>query len=99
MYPTPTVQDGKNMAGDAQWRKNTLPLNVAVHARSVDTNSTMTCLENMDAPTVTEKGLSLNPTWVSVMMGYPEDWLDIGTATGSAASPESAEKSPIEPPS
>jgi hypothetical protein len=42
---------------------------------------------------------SLNPAWVSVMMGYPEDWLDIGTETGNAESPVLPLESPNAPPS
>jgi hypothetical protein len=40
---------------------------------------------------------SLNPAWVSVMMGYPQDWLDIGTETGNEELPASAEKSLTDP--
>jgi hypothetical protein len=41
---------------------------------------------------------SLNPSWVSVMMGYPEDWLDIGTETGNVAFPVSLLESNNAPP-
>lgn len=42
---------------------------------------------------------SLNSAWVEIVMGYPPGWTDLteadpttGTATGSAASPESPEE-------
>lgn len=37
---------------------------------------------------------SLNPDWVSRMMGYPDGWLDVGPMeAGSAESPESPQES------
>lgn len=36
----------------------------------------------------TAVGGALNPTWVSLLMGFPADWLELGDRDGKTASPE-----------
>ena len=38
---------------------------------------------------------SLNPAWVERLMGYPDGWTELGTATGSEVSPESPKERKI----
>ena len=59
-WPTPTAQDGSNNAGPSQWKRNSQPLNVAVHQ-----------LEGQTAETTT--GV-LNAQFVEWLMGYPIDY-------------------------
>ena len=66
-WPTPTVQDGENTAGPAQWTRNSDPLNVAIHRA-----------DGVAPPTSKPSGkptlAPLNPGWVEWLMGYPSEW-------------------------
>ena len=66
-WPTPTVQDGENTAGPAQWTRNSDPLNVAIHRA-----------DGVAPPTSKPSGkptlAPLNPGWVEWLMGYPSGW-------------------------
>ena len=63
VWPTPTAQDSYNDATPSQWKRNSDPLNVAVHRDG----SSMVKLEGSG---------SLNPAWVEWLMGYPVGWTD-----------------------
>ena len=41
-----------------------------------------------------EVGGKLNPDWVARLMGYPDNWLDLGTADGKTACPASPPDAP-----
>ena len=77
MWPTPTGQDASNNGGPRQHERNSLPLNAAVMwptpiAQSAKEGMAGNKGNNLQA----QAGGSLNPTWVSWLMGYPLDWLD-----------------------
>lgn len=77
LWPTPTKQDGSNNGGPAQHRRNSLPLNAAVLASSVDMNSIIPDSENTDVRIAAgreSKMGSLNPQFVEYLMGFPTDW-------------------------
>lgn len=79
MWPTPTMQDGKNAAGPSQWNRNSWPLNVAAVAGQAGPQSPE------DRNMLGKSRARLNPRWVAQLMGFPADWLD-GVQVPSAAS-------------
>ena len=77
MWPTPTVQDGENLAGPSQWNRNSDPLNVAVMKwptpRVSDYNNPGEHGRG-GQDLRTEVGGQLNPNWVEWLMGWPIGW-------------------------
>ena len=59
MWPTPTVQDGKNAAGPSQWERNSDPLNVAVQRVGMwATPTTSSAATNAVSPSSKNRGRS-----------------------------------------
>jgi hypothetical protein len=67
-WPTATVQDGENDAGPSQFRRNSLPLNAAVHVSSPVYGEEIKKHSRLP-------GLQLNSKWVAQFMGYQAEWL------------------------
>lgn len=82
MWPTPTVQDGKNDGGPSQFKRNSLPLNAVAKWPTPNTIDYKTgkCetarrtdkLGEAVGPSKTRG--ALNPDWVEWLMGWPVGW-------------------------
>lgn len=89
-WPTPTVQDSKNLAGPSQFFRNSHPLNAAaIVAGPPDPATPSTVGRSPDWPTPrcgrldgaggVETSRRLNARWVAQLMGLPSDWCELPT--------------------
>ena len=89
LWPTPTTQDAANNGGPSQHDRNTLPLNALVQYPDEEIKEKLgqRAWDKMypgaakgrgqaSADERSRLGGSLNPAWVSWLMGYPLDWFD-----------------------
>jgi len=87
MWPTPTVQDGKNDAGPSQWERNSDPLNVAVQRVGMwatprteghDVGRHRGRADSLHSQVKeTQPAGRLNPDFVERLMGFPPGWTDL----------------------
>lgn len=78
LWPTPTVQDAKNDAGPAQFKRNSKPLNVQVVIYPEGSSPTS---PHDPAPKSGATGSPptplLNPEFVEILMGFEARWTEI----------------------
>jgi len=72
-WSTPAAQDAKNdTLPDSQAIRDTLPGDIIRGLQGLESRSTRGSRH--------ESSLALNPAWVSVLMGFPRDWLCVSGA-------------------
>ena len=91
LWPTPTVQDGKNCGGPSQHLRNTPPLNAAVMMYPTPDVGAAKGRGAASAENRNRLGGSLNPAFVEYLMGFPRGWTDV---SGPMNGPESHELPP-----
>jgi DNA (cytosine-5)-methyltransferase 1 len=80
-WPTPTVQDSENNAGQSQFKRNSLSLNAKVKLYPTPDANTRGARKNQNGHQHTLQDAvgsgKLNPQWVAWLMGYPTEWTDL----------------------
>ena len=84
LWPTPTVQDGKNNAGPSQYERNSYPLNVAVALYPTPDVGAAKGRGMASAEERSRLGGSLSPNFVEWLMMFPKDWTKIERSSGKS---------------